>query len=102
MKARRKGTNSPFVEIDRVQLEGSDVLYSTEVIEFQAEYNFDYLSTELKINDHIAEEKHWQDVKERAAIAAMQGILANPNRQYQSSEALAFADALVEQLKKAL
>lgn len=31
---------------------------------------------ELILNDEDV--KHWQDVKERAAIAALQGLLANP------------------------
>lgn len=55
---------------------------------------------EVELIQEPNEDAHWLDVRERAAIAAMQVFLANPNRQYQSSEALAFADALVEQLKR--
>ena len=51
--------------------------------------------------------KHWQDIRERAAIAAMQAILSNPNCEIHSESidvipknAVLFADALVEQLKK--
>lgn len=48
---------------------------------------------------------HWQDVKERAAIAALQGLLANPALVKESGYNLALttecrADQLVEQLKK--
>lgn len=53
--------------------------------------------------------KHWQDVKERAAIAAMQGLLSNPELLDEISLdyritieriAVEYADALIEQLKK--
>lgn len=51
----------------------------------------------------------WQDVRERAAIAAMQGILCapivegidpNPSKEHIAELAVAQADALIEQLKK--
>lgn len=53
------------------------------------------------------EDKHWQDVKERAAIAAMQGILSNAglvDGQYEyritvEKAALGYADELVKLLK---
>ena len=49
--------------------------------------------------------KYWQDVRERAAIAALQGLLANPcrNRPSVSNDyvelAIDYADALIKQLK---
>lgn len=54
------------------------------------------------------EEDHWQDVRERAAIAAMQSLI---REQYDASngylfsqsiaaDAVNYADALIEQLKK--
>lgn len=55
------------------------------------------------------EDKHWQDVRERAAIAAMQGILCAPIKEgadpYPSKEQIVeytieLADELVKQLKK--
>ena len=55
------------------------------------------------------EDKHWQDVRERAAIAAMQGLLCapiiegvnpNPSRESVAEWAVIQADALIEQLKK--
>lgn len=111
MKARRKGTNSPFTEIDRVQLEGNDILYKAEVMEFE----HDALLTELETYGQMGLENqsqdHWQDVRERAAIAALQGLCANPklisigafenNYNISVYRALEFADALIEQLKKA-
>lgn len=46
---------------------------------------------------------HWQDVRERAAIAAMQGLLAQSGDAYTelviATEAVIYADALVEKLK---
>lgn len=49
------------------------------------------------------EDEHWREVRERAAIAAMQGELANPRiagcfRDY-AEGAIKYADALIEQLK---
>lgn len=77
---------------------------------------------EVELLQDITEDEHWQDVRERAAIAAMQGtidILSNSDRTafreivvegYSGTEktypkeiaefAVACADALVEQLKK--
>jgi len=34
---------------------------------------------ELELITNDEDDKHWQDVKERAAIAALQGLLANPH-----------------------
>lgn len=48
---------------------------------------------------------HWQEVRERAAIAAMQGVMISFGPKYTTKETFAKlaveqADALVEQLKK--
>ena len=66
----------------------------------------DILPTTLKTYTQVDEEKHWQDVRERAAIAAMQAILGNTdNKVWLSSldvipkNAVIIADALVKQLK---
>ena len=54
-------------------------------------------------------DKHWQDVRERAAIAAMQGALANCYLHNVSNcspcssiakQSVLYADALIEELKK--
>lgn len=114
MKARRKGTNNPFKTVEKIQLKDSDILYDANIMEFEQDVipTHDTLSTELKTFDQINEEKHWQDVHERAAIAAMQGMLANPElmentewdgRNYRwkiEQKAVLYADALIEELKK--
>ena len=55
------------------------------------------------------EDKHWQDVRERAAIAAMQSLLCapikegfdpNPSKEQIIEYSIALADELVKQLKK--
>ena len=100
MKARKKGSNEEWKEIKYVQLEDSDILYKEEYMEFQ----HDTLSTELRTYEQIEEGKHWQDVRERAAIAALNGMLADTNITGSFSkfaqDAVMLADALVEQLKK--
>ena len=62
---------------------------------------------DVELIQEPTEDEHWQDVRERAAIAAMQAILSNPNCEIRSESidvipknATIFADALVEQLKK--
>ena len=103
MKARRKGSNDEWQDVAYVQLKNSDILYKQEYLEF------DTLNTELKTNSQIDDEAHWQDVRESAAIAAMRGMLANPELLDESSldyriiiekAAVSYADSLVEQLKK--
>ena len=103
MRARRKGTDNPFTEIDKVQLKGTDIMFNVDVMEFE----HDTLSTELKTYDQIEEEKHWEKVREKVAIAAMQAIISNPNSTFEgdflnviTKNAVTFADALVEQLKQ--
>ena len=100
MKARKKGSNYEWENVAFVQLEGSDILYKERYLEFQ----HDNLSNELKTNVQVEEEKHWQDVRERAAIAAMQGLLADStfiNEPIIKIEeiSVSYADALVKQLK---
>lgn len=52
-----------------------------------------------------AEEEHWKDIRERAAIAAMQGVMSffgsiDYNRETIAELAVAQADALITVLKK--
>jgi hypothetical protein len=81
-----------------IMLENSDILYKQEYLEFHT------LSTELKTYSQIANEAHWQDVRERAAIAAMQTLIreryCDSSCQSIAIDALDYADALIEQLKK--
>lgn len=63
---------------------------------------------ELILNDEDV--KHWQDVRERAAIAALQGLLANPElichdsdcdeKVFIVSRAIRYAEKLVKKLKE--
>lgn len=102
MKARKKNSNDEWQDVAYVQLKNSDILYKQEYLEF------DTLSTELKTNEQIANENHWQDVRERAAIAAMQGMVSNPALVDESlnyritieEAAIGYADALIEELEK--
>lgn len=61
---------------------------------------------EVELIQEPTEDEHWQDVRERAAISAMQGLLANPyrNRPSVSNDyvelAIDYANALIEELKK--
>jgi len=54
----------------------------------------------------VIDNKHWQDIRERAAIAAMQAIISQKYDatdgfcQSLAVDAVEYADALVEQLKK--
>lgn len=88
-----------------------------EIIEVKSLYSVTY--SRLDCNGKIAEEydedeleflnkeenKYWQDVRERAAIAAMQGMLSNSVMRLADGDtypkvAVMYADALIEQLKK--
>ena len=63
---------------------------------------------DVEFIQETGEDEHWQDVRERAAIAAMQGMLANPELigdfgDYKwtiEQKAILYADALIEELKK--
>lgn len=64
---------------------------------------------EVELIDDATEDEHWQDIWERAAIAAMQGMLANPELLDKISldyritierAAIGYANELIEQLKK--
>lgn len=66
---------------------------------FKAGYELGIQKTQIRTED-----EHWQDVRERAAIAAMQGVLADPSRDGNFKDyavwAVAYTDALIEELKK--
>ena len=61
---------------------------------------------EVELIQEPTEDEHWQDVRERAAIAAMQGImnffgsLDYNNKETIAKLAVEQADALIEELKK--
>ena len=59
---------------------------------------------DVELIQEQTEDDHWQDVRERAAIAAMQGLLANPSRAGNFKDyavgAVACADSLIDELKR--
>ena len=105
MKARRKNSNDDWQEIAYILLKNSNFPQSADLMEFEQETTGGTKYLPNYIYDH------WQDMRERAAIAAMQGMLANPElmentewdgRDYRwkiEQQAVLYANALVEQLK---
>lgn len=96
MKARKKGTNDPFEEIDCLQFKDSYVLYKADMIEFENESN-----------GNKPEVEYWEQLRHQAAIAAMGQLIGmgrDDGYKYSPSEvanyAVGYANALVEQLKK--
>ena len=103
MKARRSDTNDQWKEIKYVQLEDSDILYKAEVMEFDVPLSESELYEQRGLDSRLQD--YWQDVRERAAIAAMQGIMnffgsIDYNRDTIAKLAVEQADALIEELKK--
>ena len=73
--------------------------------------SYDYLGPivvkpeEIELIQEPTEDEHWQDVRERASIAAMQGVMSffgsiDYNRETIAKLAVEQADALIEELKK--
>ena len=88
MKARVKGTDDPFRDIETVEIKGVVGIYFAKDVEFEP------------IPDH------WQDVRERAAIAAMHAFCVSPSSytgniplDKMAQRVVEIADALVEKLK---
>lgn len=102
MKARRKDTDQ-WKEIKYVQLEDSDILYKAEVMEFDVPLSESELYKQRGLESRIQD--YWQDVRERAAIAAMQGAMnffgsIDYNRDTIAKLAVEQADALIKELRK--
>ena len=98
MKARKRNSNDEWQEVEYVQLRNSYVITKADQMEFDA-----------PANGTSTEEQHWQDVRERAAIAAMQGILCapivegvdpNPSQKRVAEMAVMQANLLIEHLKE--
>ena len=107
MKARRSDTNDQWKEIKYVQLEDSDILYKAEVMEFDVALSESELYEQWGLKSRLQD--YWQDVRNQAAIAAMQGILCapiveginpNPSKEHIAELAVAQANALIEKLKE--
>lgn len=93
MKARLNGTKDPFVEITEVSLANKPyVVYPADRIEFEQQQE--------------PTSDHWQDVRERAAIAAMHAFCVSPSSGAKNitlnqmvKHLVKVADALVKELK---
>ena len=97
MKARIKKTGEivNIAEYSRITLEQCDSWGNP--IELKPE--------EVELIQEQTEDEHWQDVRERTAIAAMQGIMdffgsLDYNKETIAKLAVEQADALVAELKK--
>lgn len=81
---------------------GMTNMYKDSFNKTYAEYELEFLTEELLDN-----KKHWQDVRERAAIAAMQGMLSCGEGAFSydgvtdviAKSAVEQADSLIKQLK---
>ena len=99
MKARIKRTGEivNIAEYAKIALEICDPWGNT--IELRPD--------EVELIQEPTEDEHWQDIRERAAIAAMQGLLCAPSYEADrdklnmiATDAVSIADALIEELKK--
>ena len=98
MKARIRKTGE-IVEVYHVAQHGTPkMIYGESVLVNSRMWTEDELEL---LNE---EDEHWQDVRERAAIAAMQGLLTGSIRsnvayKKYAEAAIGCANALVEELK---
>ena len=96
MKARIKKTGEivNIAEYSKITLEQCDSWGNP--IELKPE--------EVELIQEQTVDEHWQDVRERAAIAAMQGLLANSSKAGKivdyAMSAVDYANALITELKK--
>lgn len=97
MKARIKKTGEivNIAEYARITLEQCDSWGNP--IEVKSE--------DIELIQETTEDEHWQDVRERAAIAAMQAMLSYGDGDSATEDVIAetaveYADALIEELKK--
>ena len=92
MKARKRNSNDDWKEVEYVQLKNSYVITKADQMEFDIPHEKEQTKDD------------WQDVRERAAIAAMQGLLTNTCRVGSFKDyivgAVVCADTLIEELKK--
>ena len=97
MKARKRNSNDEWQEVEYVQLKNSYVITKADQMEFDTPHGKEQTKDE------------WKDVRERAAIAAMQGILCspivegvdpNPSQKRVAEMAVMQANLLIEHLKE--
>lgn len=95
MKARKRNSNGNWQEVEYVQLKDSYVITKADQMEFENE-------------NSVSTSTDWEQVRINAAIAAMQGLLANPQLFYDNGEekinieamAMYQVDELVKRLKE--
>lgn len=110
-----------IVDVEFFELRGT-AMYSVYIERGRGrtfyDYELEFITEQLPVNltkELFDEERHWQDVRERAAIAAMQSILTSDTFRQAKVEAaiklgespfkeiattsIEFADELVKQLK---
>ena len=104
MKARIKKTGE-IVEVYHETQHGTPkMIYKESVLVNSRMWTED----ELELLTNNKEDEHWQDVRERAAIAAMQGIVSCGEGAFSyqgitdeiAKAAVDFADSLIRELKK--
>ena len=113
MKARNRKTGEIVDIISYGQLSAAERCPSLDYVSYIDSKGVEYEKESLNyywdfepIDDaQDKESQHWQDIRERAAIAALQGLLANPslvneNRDYLIIRAAVCAEKLVERLKE--
>lgn len=95
MRARKRNSNDDWEEVEYVQLRNSYVITKADQMEFDIPFG----------NEQTKDS--WQSLRERAAIAAMQGTISmlsdsgrNPGEI--AEFAVDCADALIEELKKVI
>lgn len=97
MKARVKATGE-IVDIIRNSAFDKDVFYDSN----GQKYNREELSFDVKEKSFPKDEDYWTRLEHQAAIAAMQGMLAHTNIDYDEIVNLCveFAHSLVEKMKE--
>ena len=95
MKARIKGFDDTFKEIETLTMKGVNGTYFVDDVEFEQEPN--------QLNPEEEKLRHLETIRQQAAIAAMQGLLVHSGDAHTESfiarNALIYADALVKELK---
>ena len=119
MKARNRKTGEIVDIISYSQLSAAErwpeidyVSYiDSKGVEHEKEnLNYYWDFEEVGVDTQDKDSQHWQDIRERAAIAALQGLLANPELVWHNEDceervfivprAMKYAEDLVERLKE--
>lgn len=116
MKARNRKTGEIvdiifYSQLSAIERSSQDYVsyIDSKGVEHEKE-NLNYYWDFEEVDTQDKDSQHWQDVRERAAIAALQGLLANPELVWNNedceekifivSRAMKYANDLVEKLKE--